>query len=139
MPAVVFEVPRAAGVQVTSGVIEDGCTDLNLIFNHWIVGRTPSIAAKAAVTLDGKITTRANDSQWGKGIRAGGRASLAAACFPPSPSGRGPVISDDPSLTSLRWETVWCPPFVFDGLLRTVVDKKLLKIYSDEYKDRTIS
>jgi diaminohydroxyphosphoribosylaminopyrimidine deaminase/5-amino-6-(5-phosphoribosylamino)uracil reductase len=28
--------------------------------------------------------------------------------------------------------------FVFDGLLRTVVDKSLPKVYTDEFKDRTI-
>jgi len=134
-----FEVLRAAGVQVTSGVIEDDCTDLNLIFNHWIVGRTPLIAAKAAVTLDGKIATRANDSQWITGESAREDVHRWRRLFPAIAVGAGTVMSDDPSLTSRLGETVWCPVrFVFDGLLRTVVDKKLLKIYSDEYKDRTI-
>ena len=32
-----FEVLRAAGVQVTTGVLADDCADLNLIFNHWIM------------------------------------------------------------------------------------------------------
>jgi diaminohydroxyphosphoribosylaminopyrimidine deaminase/5-amino-6-(5-phosphoribosylamino)uracil reductase len=134
-----FEVLRAAGVQVTSGVIEADCADLNLIFNHWIVSRTPLIAAKAAVTLDGKIATRTNDSQWITGELARADVHLWRRLFPAIAVGAGTVMSDDPSLTSRLGKNVWCPVrFVFDGLLRTVVDKKLPKIYSDEYKDRTI-
>jgi diaminohydroxyphosphoribosylaminopyrimidine deaminase / 5-amino-6-(5-phosphoribosylamino)uracil reductase len=134
-----FEVLRAAGVQVTSGVIEDDCADLNLIFNHWIVSGTPLIAAKAAVTLDGKIATRANDSQWITGEAARTDVHRWRRLFPAIGVGAGTVLSDDPSLTSRLGETVWCPArFVFDGLLRTVVDKRLPKVYSDDYKDRTI-
>ena len=36
-----FEVLRAAGVEVTTGVLERECTDLNLIFNHWITSGGP--------------------------------------------------------------------------------------------------
>jgi len=134
-----FEVLRAAGVQVTSGVLESECTDLNLIFNHWIVNRTPLIAAKAAVTLDGKIATRANDSQWITGELARADVHRWRRLFPAIAVGAGTVMSDDPMLTSRLGETVWCPVrFVFDGLLRTVVDKKQLKVYTDEFKDRTI-
>ena len=133
-----FEVLRAAGVQVTC-VLEDDCADLNLIFNHSITGRTPLIAAKAAVTLDGKIATRTNDSQWITGELARADVHLWRRLFPAIAVGAGTVMSDDPSLTSRLGKNVWCPVrFVFDGLLRTVVDKKLPKIYSDEYKDRTI-
>lgn len=134
-----FDVLRAAGVQVTSGILGEACADLNLIFNHWIVARTPLIAAKAAVTLDGKIATRANDSQWITGELARADVHRWRRLFPAIAVGAGTVMSDDPSLTSRLGETVWCPVrFVFDGLLRTVVDKKQLKIYNDEFKDRTI-
>ncbi len=134
-----FEVLREAGVQVTTGVLADDCADLNLIFNHWIMERTPLIAAKAAVTLDGKIATRTNDSQWITGELARADVHRWRRLFPAIAVGAGTVISDDPSLTSRVGETVWCPVrFIFDGLLRTVVDKRSLKVYTDEYKDRTI-
>ncbi|HZL45918.1 MAG TPA: bifunctional diaminohydroxyphosphoribosylaminopyrimidine deaminase/5-amino-6-(5-phosphoribosylamino)uracil reductase RibD [Opitutaceae bacterium] len=134
-----FEVLRAAGVQVTAGVLADECAELNLIFNHWIVRQTPLIAAKAAVTLDGKIATRTNDSQWITGELARADVHRWRRLFPAIAVGAGTVMSDDPSLTSRVEGTVWCPVrFIFDGLLRTVVDKRLPKVYTDEFKGRTI-
>jgi diaminohydroxyphosphoribosylaminopyrimidine deaminase/5-amino-6-(5-phosphoribosylamino)uracil reductase len=134
-----FEVLRAAGVHVTAGILEEDCTDLNLIFNHWIVAQTPLIAAKAAVTLDGKIATRTNDSQWITGEIARADVHRWRRLFPSIAVGAGTVKSDNPSLTSRIEGNVWCPVrFIFDGLLRTVVEKSLPKVYTDEYKDRTI-
>ena len=134
-----FEVLRAAGVQVITDVLAEDCADLNLIFNHWIVNQTPLIAAKAAVTLDGKIATRTNDSQWITGELARDDVHRWRRLFPSIAVGAGTVMSDNPSLTSRTGEEIWCPVrFVFDGLLRTVVDKSLPKVYTDEHKDRTI-
>ncbi|HUL51943.1 MAG TPA: bifunctional diaminohydroxyphosphoribosylaminopyrimidine deaminase/5-amino-6-(5-phosphoribosylamino)uracil reductase RibD [Opitutaceae bacterium] len=134
-----FEVLRAAGVEVTEGVLADDCADLNLIFNHWITTQTPLLAAKAAVTLDGKIATRTNDSAWITGEAARTDVHRWRRLFPAIAVGAGTVLSDDPSLTSRLGETVWCPVrFIFDGLLRTVVEKSLPKVYTDEYKHRTI-
>ena len=134
-----FEVLRAAGVQVTLGALAEDCAELNLIFNHWIVNQTPLIAAKAAVTLDGKIATRTNDSQWITGELARADVHRWRRLFPSIAVGAMTVMSDNPSLTSRMGGEVWCPVrFIFDGLLRTVVDKSLPKVYTDEFKDRTI-
>ena len=134
-----FEVLRAAGVEVTEGVLADDCVDLNLIFNHWITTQTPLLAAKAAVTLDGKIATRTNDSEWITGEMARADVHHWRRLFPAIAVGAGTILSDNPSLTSRLGDEVWCPVrFVFDGLLRTVVDKSLPKVYTDEYKHRTI-
>ena len=134
-----FEVLRAAGVEVTEGVLADDCVDLNLIFNHWITTQTPLLAAKAAVTLDGKIATRTNDSEWITGEMARADVHHWRRLFPAIAVGAGTIQSDNPSLTSRLGDEVWCPVrFVFDGLLRTVVDKSLPKVYTDEFKHRTI-
>jgi diaminohydroxyphosphoribosylaminopyrimidine deaminase/5-amino-6-(5-phosphoribosylamino)uracil reductase len=134
-----FEVLQGAGVQVTTGTLAEDCTDLNLVFNHWIVNQTPLIAAKAAVTLDGKIATRTNDSQWITGELARADVHRWRRLFPSIAVGAMTVMSDNPSLTSRTGGEVWCPVrFIFDGLLRTVVDKSLPKVYTDEFKDRTI-
>ena len=134
-----FEMLRAAGVEVTEGVLVDDCLDLNLIFNHWITTQTPLLAAKAAVTLDGKIATRANDSEWITGEMARADVHHWRRLFPAIAVGAGTILSDNPSLTSRMGDEVWCPlRLVFDGLLRTVVEKKLPKVYTDEHKHRTI-
>ena len=134
-----FEVLRAAGVEVTTGVRGAECADLNLIFNHWITKQTPLLAAKAAITLDGKIATRTNDSQWITGEPAREDVHHWRRLFPAIAVGAGTVMTDDPALTSRTGEEVWCPlRLVFDGLLRSVVEKPNAKVFTDEFKERTI-
>jgi len=134
-----YEVLRAAGVEVTTEVLAEECADLNLIYNHWTATGSPLLAAKVAVSLDGKIATRANDSQWITGDAARADVHRWRRLFPAIAVGAGTILNDDPQLTSRQEGQVWCPVrFVFDGLLRTVGEKQLPRVYSDEYKERTI-
>lgn len=134
-----FEVLRAAGIEVVSGVLEAACTDLNLIFNHWITQNRPLIAAKAAVTLDGKIATRTGESRWITNEPARADVHRWRRLFPGIAVGAMTVMRDNPRLTARIDGTEWCPwRFVFDGLLRTVVDQNLPRVYTDEFHERTI-
>ena len=135
-----LDVLRAAGVTVTSGVLERECVDLNLIFNHWMAHDTPLIAAKLAVTLDGRMACRTGDSQWITGERARADVHRWRRLFPAIAVGAGTVMKDNPRLTVRLPDTPeWSPiRFVFDGLLRTVVDKHPPQVYTDEFHDRTI-
>ncbi len=135
-----FEVLRAAGVEVTTGVLEKECTDLNLIFNHWITTGGPLLAAKAAVTLDGNIACRTGDSKWITGEVARSDVMNWRRLFPAIAVGAGTVMKDNPKLTArLPGAEPWCPlRFVFDGLLRSVTDKTMPQVYTDEFRERTI-
>jgi diaminohydroxyphosphoribosylaminopyrimidine deaminase/5-amino-6-(5-phosphoribosylamino)uracil reductase len=134
-----FEVLRAAGVEVVSGVLEAACTDLNLIFNHWITRGGPLIAAKAAVTLDGKIASRTGESRWITNEQSRADVHRWRRLFPGIAVGAMTVMRDNPRLTARQDGVEWCPRrFVFDGLLRTVVDQNLPRVYTDEFHDRTI-
>jgi len=134
-----FEILRAAGIDVVEGVCAAECADLNLIFNHWITTGLPMVAAKAAVTLDGKIATRSNDSQWITSDEARTDVHRWRRLFPAIGVGAGTVLADNPSLTARVGDEEWCPVrFIFDGLLRTVLEKSLPKVYTDAYKERTI-
>ncbi len=135
-----FEVLREAGVEVTTGVLERECTDLNLIFNHWITHRTPLIAAKSAVTLDGRLACRTGESKWITGEVARTDVHRWRRLFPAIAVGAGTVLKDNPRLTArVAGAVEWCPlRFVFDGLLRTVVDKQVPQIYTDEFRARTV-
>ena len=53
---------RAAGIQVSSGLLAAEAAALNRDFNWWIVRRRPWVVAKIALSLDGRIT--APDSRW---------------------------------------------------------------------------
>jgi len=134
-----FDVLRAAGVEVVSGVLAAECDDLNLIFNHWITAKTPVFAAKSGVTLDGKVATRIGESRWITGEAARANAHLWRRYFPAIAVGAGTLRTDNPRLTARIDGTEWCPiRFVFDGLLRSVLDKAMPNLYTDEFRERTI-
>jgi diaminohydroxyphosphoribosylaminopyrimidine deaminase/5-amino-6-(5-phosphoribosylamino)uracil reductase len=135
-----FELLRAAGVETVTGVLERECTDLNLLFNHWITRRSPLLAGKVGVTLDGKIACRTGDSQWITNEASRADVMRWRRLFPAIAVGAGTVAKDNPRLTArCEGSPEWCPiRFVFDGLLRTVVDRNQPRLYTDEFHDRTI-
>lgn len=95
-----IDVLRAAGVQVVQGVLAEACEDLNLIFNHRITTGTPLIAAKIAVTLDGRIATRNGESCWITGEVARADVMRWRRYFPAIAVGAGTVLADNPALTA---------------------------------------
>lgn len=134
-----FDVLRAAGVEVVTGVLAAECTDLNLIFNHWITTGRPLFAAKSGATLDGKVATRTGDSKWITGEPARANGHLWRRYFPAIAVGAGTLRADNPRLTARVGGAEWCPwRFVFDGLLRSVLDKGMPRLYTDEFRERTI-
>jgi diaminohydroxyphosphoribosylaminopyrimidine deaminase/5-amino-6-(5-phosphoribosylamino)uracil reductase len=135
-----FEVLRKAGIEVIPGVLEAECADLNLVFNHWITKKAPLLAAKVAVTIDGKIACRTGESRWITNEQSRADVHRWRRLFPGIAVGAMTILKDNPRLTSRReGEVEWSPwRFVFDGLLRTVVDKNLPQIFTDEFKERTI-
>jgi len=134
-----FDLLRAGGVEVVTGVLADDCTDLNLIFNHWITTGRPLFAAKSGVTLDGKVATRTGDSKWITGEQSRADGHRWRRLFPAIAVGAGTVRADNPRLTARVDGKEWCPwRFVFDGLLRTVTDKAMPNVYTDEFRERTI-
>jgi diaminohydroxyphosphoribosylaminopyrimidine deaminase/5-amino-6-(5-phosphoribosylamino)uracil reductase len=134
-----FDILRAAGVEVTTGVLAAECEDLNLIFNHWITTGRPLFAAKSGVTLDGKVATRTGDSRWITGEAARANGHLWRRYFPAIAVGAGTLRADNPRLTARVNGAEWCPwRFVFDGLLRSVLDKAMPNVYTDEFRERTI-
>ncbi len=135
-----FDLLRAAGIEVITGVLARECTELNLVFNHWITRDTPMIAAKVASTLDGKIACRTGESKWITNEKSRADVHRWRKLFPGIAVGAMTILKDNPRLTARRdGEPEWCPwRFVFDGLLRTVVDKNLPAVFTDEFRERTI-
>ena len=134
-----FDLLRAGGIEVVAGVLAEECADLNLIFNHWITTGRPLFAAKSGVTLDGKVATRTGDSKWITGAQSRADGHRWRRLFPAIAVGAGTVRADNPRLTARVDGKEWCPwRFVFDGLLRTVTDKAMPNVYTDEFRERTI-
>ncbi|MEM9160410.1 MAG: bifunctional diaminohydroxyphosphoribosylaminopyrimidine deaminase/5-amino-6-(5-phosphoribosylamino)uracil reductase RibD [Verrucomicrobiota bacterium] len=131
---------KEAGVQVESRILIEECRDLNLIFNHWVNKRTPLLAGKSATSLDGKIATRSGESKWITCEASRQNVMVWRRLFPAIAVGAGTAIEDDPRLTSrIEGEEEWCPVrFVFDGLLRSAMERYLPTMYTDEFRDNTI-
>jgi len=130
---------REAGIEVVEGVLSAECTDLNLIFNHWITQNTPFIAAKMAITLDGKFAAASGHSQWVTGELARADVMRWRRYFPAIAVSAATVLQDDPSLTSRIGQAVWYPKrFVFDRELKTLDSTPLPQIYTDAYAENTI-
>jgi len=55
---------RAAGIEVTTGVLAAECNRLNEAFNKWIVTGKPFVIAKCGMSLDGRLTRRPNEGRW---------------------------------------------------------------------------
>lgn len=135
-----FDVLRGAGIEVTTGVLERECTDLNFIFNHWATRNAPLLAAKVATTLDGKIACRTGDSRWITNEAARADVHRWRRLFPGIAVGAVTAMKDNPRLTArLPGTPEWSPRrFIFDGLLRSVVDKNLPAVFNDEFRDQTV-
>lgn len=135
-----LEILKAAGITVETHVLERECEDLNLIFNHWITTGKPLIAAKFATTIDGRIATRTGESKWITGPAARADVMKWRRLFPAIAVGAGTAMADQPRLTArIEGEDEWCPiRFVFDGLLRTAMDRDLPSLFTDEFRANTI-
>lgn len=134
-----LEILRQDGVEVTGGVLEDDCADLNLIFNHWIATGRTFIAAKLALTLDGKFAAASGHARWVTGTEARADVMRWRRLFPAIACGPGTVLADDPALTSrIGSGPPWCPRrFVLDRRLRSADREALPRVYTDEFARQT--
>ena len=90
---------EAAGIVVRPGILSAECAALNPAFNRWIVTGRPWVIAKAALTLDGRLTRPPGEDRWlsGPAARAAGhrlRAQVDAILI-----GAGTLRADNPRLT----------------------------------------
>jgi diaminohydroxyphosphoribosylaminopyrimidine deaminase / 5-amino-6-(5-phosphoribosylamino)uracil reductase len=124
---------RDEGVQVVlaDGEIATRARQLNQPFRkHARVGR-PWILFKSAMTLDGKVATRAGDSQWISGAESRALAHAWRAGLDAVIVGIGTVLADDPLLTARPdgspIERERQPRrVIFDSLARLPLDSQLL-------------
>jgi diaminohydroxyphosphoribosylaminopyrimidine deaminase/5-amino-6-(5-phosphoribosylamino)uracil reductase len=101
---------QAAGLEVTQGVLEAECLELNEAFFWWITHRRPFVLLKMAMTLDGKIATAGGQSQWITGPAARSRVQRMRQWCDAIMVGGETVRLDDPSLT-VRSPKSWpCQP-----------------------------
>lgn len=130
---------REAGIEVTTGILEADCTDLNLVFNHWIVHQGPFFAAKMALTIDGKFAAASGHARWVTGAASRADVMRWRRYFPAIAVSAKTVLADDPSLTSRQNGAVFCPRrLVLDRGLRTMTADPLPQLFTDRYREQTV-
>jgi diaminohydroxyphosphoribosylaminopyrimidine deaminase/5-amino-6-(5-phosphoribosylamino)uracil reductase len=95
---------RAAGIEVTLGILEQPAHDINEAFAHFIQHRTPFVTLKAALSADGKLapppaTRSLNQPHWLTGPAARHQVQLLRHASDAVLTGIGTVLADDPQLT----------------------------------------
>ena len=55
---------RAANIQVSTGLLETECRELNLPFIKQVTTGLPYVTMKSAMTLDGKTASLSGESKW---------------------------------------------------------------------------
>jgi len=93
------KVLKAAGINVTGGVLAVEADALNAPFFHYLRTGRPYVIAKAAVSLDGKLATRTRHSQWISGPACRRHAHALRAECDAIVVGTGTLKHDNPSLT----------------------------------------
>jgi diaminohydroxyphosphoribosylaminopyrimidine deaminase/5-amino-6-(5-phosphoribosylamino)uracil reductase len=97
---------REAGIEVTTGVLENEARRLNETFIHAVTHRRPFVLLKAAMTLDGKLATVTGESRWITSEASREKSLALREEYDAILVGGGTVRADNPRLTRrLGWNT----------------------------------
>jgi diaminohydroxyphosphoribosylaminopyrimidine deaminase/5-amino-6-(5-phosphoribosylamino)uracil reductase len=91
---------RRTGVAVEVGLLREDENRLNEAYRKYITAGRPFVTLKLAMSLDGKIATRAGQSRWISGERARRVVHWMRARSDALLVGVGTVLADDPQLTA---------------------------------------
>jgi diaminohydroxyphosphoribosylaminopyrimidine deaminase / 5-amino-6-(5-phosphoribosylamino)uracil reductase len=123
---------RAAGVEVSTGVLEEQARRLNDAYAKFITAFLPYVTMKVAATLDGRIAPSQREARghfWISGSEARAEVHRMRHAVDALIVGVGTIIADDPLLTDRsdlprRRQLL---RIVLDSTLRTPLDSQLVK------------
>ncbi|MCI8280901.1 MAG: bifunctional diaminohydroxyphosphoribosylaminopyrimidine deaminase/5-amino-6-(5-phosphoribosylamino)uracil reductase RibD [Lachnospiraceae bacterium] len=118
---------REKGVQVTEGILEKECRELNEIFFHYIRTGRPFTAMKYAMTLDGRIAADGGSSKWITGEAARRHVHTLRRRYSAILAGIGTALADDPMLDCRIQEGVNPVRILCDSHLRLPLESKIVR------------
>lgn len=118
---------EAAGIRVTTGVLEAECFAQNHYFHHYMKTGLPYVALKYAMTLDGKIATSSGDSKWITGEHARAHVQTLRRDYAGILVGIGTVLADDPLLTCRIDPAANPTRIICDNSLRIPEDSQIVR------------
>ncbi len=124
-----FEHLRAAGVEVSVGLLAREAEVLNEKYLHFMRTGRPFVHLKLAASLDGKIATRTGDSRWITGAESRARAHELRHEYDAILIGAGTALADDPLLTDRSGKKRRRPlvRVLLDETLKVSPDSQLVK------------
>lgn len=126
---------KQSGIEVTTGVLEKECGELNKFFFKFITQRIPYITLKAATTIDGKIADSKSHSEWISCTESRRHVHKLRNKYDAVLIGADTAIKDDPQLTVRHVEGRNPYRIVLDSKLKLQTD---LKIFQNNFDSRTI-
>ncbi|MEW5820847.1 MAG: bifunctional diaminohydroxyphosphoribosylaminopyrimidine deaminase/5-amino-6-(5-phosphoribosylamino)uracil reductase RibD [Cyanobacteriota bacterium] len=124
------ELMKAAQIEVTTGVLEKESIELNKAFYKYHTTGFPLVVSKIAMTLDGKIATRTQSSQWINSDESRMLSHHWRNRFDAIITGSSTIISDDSRLTCRIPGGRDPVRIVIDSKLRTSPDAKVYTVES---------
>lgn len=110
---------RAAGIDVTEGVLNPEAARLNAGFLKRVTRGLPLVTLKLAASLDGRTATATGESRWITGPESRRKVHALRLCHDAVMVGSGTALADDPDL-SVRGMGVVRQP------VRIILDRMLL-------------
>ena len=122
-----FQMLREKGIEVIPHFLKEECDAMNHVFFHYIRTRTPYVAMKYAMTMDGKIACYTGDSKWVTGEESRAHVQTLRNHYKGIMAGIGTVLADDPML-NCRIEGGRDPiRIITDSHLRIPMDSQLVR------------
>jgi len=121
---------RAAGIEVAEGVLCEEAERQNEIFFAFARRRRPFVQLKLAISVDGRIATKAGDSRWISSEASRIEAHRLRRRFMAVGVGVRTVLQDDPLLTVRHVVGPDPVPVVLDRIGRFPVSARLLRAHA---------
>jgi len=128
-----FEKIKAAGIEVSIGLLEEKNKKLNETYIKYITQKIPFVTLKAALSLDGKTATRSFDSQWISSPETREYIHLLRGEYDSLMVGINTILKDDPLLTVRHpnWNGKPITRVVLDSELKFPLDAKILETLAE--------
>lgn len=124
---------REHGIEVVCDFLKEECDKLNPVFFHYIITKKPYVTMKYAMTCDGKIATKNNDSKWITGENSRNEVQKMRHNNMGIVAGIGTVLADNPML-NVRIEGLKSPiRIICDSNLRIPMESEIVKT-ANKYK-----
>ena len=89
---------KEAGIDVTTGVLEDECKKLNEVFIKNMTQKKTFVAIKTAATLDGKTATSTGSSKWITSEKARAEVKIIRNRYDAIMTSSSTIIADNPQM-----------------------------------------